>query len=167
VGVSELPGATAVAEALSQYALQTYFVNPDQAKTCISQQIAPFCRTMWEQGIERLTVTVEPEDDAKTVQQGRFLWGVVYHEIAHQAKIGGVRYTSDAWHAYYKRKFLPRKKVTEHVAGKKRPIVYTTLGTTKGMKVKPMSKYIEQVIADAVTELGVQFSATNWEGYRG
>jgi hypothetical protein len=153
-------------EASTQYALQTYFTGPEQAKACIAQQVAPFCKAMWANGIERLTVTVEPEDDAKTVQQGRFLWGVVYHEIAHQAKIGGVRYTSDAWHAYYKRKFLPRKKVTEHVAGKKRPVVYTTLGTTKGMKVKPMSRYIEQVIADAVTELNVQFSATRWEDHR-
>ncbi len=150
----------------SEYALQTYFTGPDQAKTCISQQIAPFCRTMWQQGIERLTVTVEPEDDAKTVQQGRFLWGVVYHEIAHQAKIGGVRYTSDAWHEFFKRQYLPRKKVTAQVAGKKRPVVYTTLGSTKGMKVKPMSKYIEQVIAYAATELGVRFSATRWEEYR-
>lgn len=151
---------------MSEYALQTYFTNPEQAKNCISHQIAPFCKTMWQQGIERLVVTVEPEDDAKTVQQGRFLWGVVYHEIAHQAKIGGVRYTSDAWHAFFKREYLPRKKVTEQVAGRKRPVVYTTLGTTKGMKVKPMSKYIDQVIAYAVTELNVQFSSTRWEDYR-
>jgi hypothetical protein len=151
---------------MSEYALQTYFINPDQAKACISQQIAPFCRTMWEQGIERLTVTVEPEDDAKTVQQGRFLWGVVYTEIAHQAKIGGVRYTSDAWHEFFKRMYLPRQKTKTYVAGRKRPVISTALGTTKGLKIKPMSKYIEQVIAYAVTELDVRFSATDWEQYR-
>lgn len=151
---------------MSEYALQTYFTNPDQAKACIAHQIAPFCRTMWEQGIERLTVTVEPEDDAKTVQQGRFLWGVVYAEIAHQAQIGGVRYTVDAWHELFKRMYLPRKKVSATVAGKKRPVVYTTIGTTKGLKVKAMSKYIEQVIAYGATELGVRFSETRWENHR-
>lgn len=151
---------------MSQYALQTYFTGPEQAKACISHQIAPFCKTMWSQGIERLTVTVEPEEDSKTVQQGKFLWGVVYLEIAHQASVGGIRYTVDAWHEFFKRQFLPRRKVTALVAGKKRPVVYTTLGSTKGLKVKPMSKYIEQVIAYAVTELGVQFSATKWEDYR-
>ena len=151
---------------MSEYALQTYFTDPDQAKACISHQIAPFCRTMWEQGIERLTVTVEPEDDAKTVQQGRFLWGVVYPEIAHQAVVGGIRYTSDAWHNLMKRQFLPRRKVTEHVAGRRRPVVYTTIGTTKGLGVKKMSAFIEQVIAYAVTELGVHFSATRWEDHR-
>ena len=152
---------------MSECALQTVFTDPDQAKACISHQIAPFCRTMWEQGVQRLTVTVEPEDDAKTVQQGRFLWGVVYSEIAHQAVVGGVRYTSDAWHELMKRQFLPRKKVSTQVAGRKRPVVYTTIGTTKGLSVKKMSNFIEQVIAYAVTELGVRFSATNWEGYRG
>ena len=115
---------------------------------------------------ERLTVTVEPEDDAKTVQQGRFLWGVVYSEIAHQATIGGVRYTSDAWHEFFKREYLPRRKTKTLVAGRKRPVISTSLGTTKGLKIKPMSKYIEQVIAYAVTELGVQFSLTSWEDYR-
>lgn len=150
----------------SQYALQTYFTNPEQAKACIAQQVAPFCKAMWANGVDRLAVTVEPEDDAKTVQQGRFLWGVVYSEIAHQAKVGGVRFTSDAWHNLFKRMYLPRKKVTERVAGRKRPVVYTTLGSTKGMKVKPMSKYIEQVIAYAVTDLGVKFSETRWENHR-
>jgi hypothetical protein len=154
-----------MAETVS-FALQTYFINPDQAKACITQQIAPFCRSMWDQGIERLTVTVEPEDDAKTVQQGRFLWGVVYTEIAEQAKVDGIRYTTDAWHNLFKRMYLPRKKKVERIAGRKRPVVSTTLGSTKGMKVKPMSKYIEQVIFYASTELGVQFSATSWETYR-
>ena len=151
---------------MSEYALIDIWTGPDQAKASIQHRLAPFCRSMWEQGIERLTVTVEPEDDAKTVQQGRFLWGVVYSEIAHQATIGGVRCTSDAWHCLFKRMYLPRKKVVEHVAGRKRPVVYTTIGTTKGLKVKPMSKYIEQVIAYAVTELGVQFSSTDWTQYR-
>ena len=151
---------------MSEFALQTVFTDPDQAKACISHQIAPFCRTMWEQGIQRLTVTVEPEDDAKTVQQGRFLWGVVYSEIAHQAVVGGVRYTSEAWHELMKRQFLPRKKVSTQVAGRRRPVVYTTIGTTKGLSVKKMSAFIEQVIAYAVTELGVRFSATRWEEYR-
>ena len=151
---------------MSEYALIDIWTGPDQAKASIQHRLAPFCRSMLEQGIERLTVTVEPEDDAKTVQQGRFLWGVVYSEIAHQATIGGVRYTSDAWHEFFKREYLPRRKTKTLVAGRKRPVVSTSLGTTKGLKIKPMSKYIEQVIAYAVTELGVQFSSTRWEDYR-
>ena len=151
---------------MSEYALLDIWTGPDQAKASIQHRLAPFCRSMWEQGIERLTVTVEPEDDAKTVQQGRFVWGVVYSEIAHQAKVGGVRYTSDAWHEFFKREYLPRRKTKTLVAGRKRPVISTSLGTTKGLKIKPMSKYIEQVIAYAVTELGVQFSSTDWTQYR-
>jgi NinB protein len=151
---------------MSGYALQTYFTNPDQAKACIRHQIAPFCKSMWANGVERLIVTVEPEDDAKTVQQGRFLWGIVYQEIAHQAVVGGVRYTSDAWHELMKRQYLPRNKVSTQVAGRKRPVVYTTIGSTKGLSVKKMAKFIEQVIAYGVTELGVRFSETRWENHR-
>ena len=151
---------------MSEYALIDIWTGPDQAKASIQHRLSPFCRSMWEQGIERLTVTVEPEDDAKTVQQGRFLWGVVYSEIAHQATIGGVRYTSDAWHEFFKREYLPRRKTKTLVAGRKRPVISTSLGTTKGLKIKPMSKYIERVIAYAVTELGVHFSSTDWTQYR-
>jgi len=54
---------------MSEYALIDIWTGPDQAKASIQHRLAPFCRSMWEQGIERLTVTVEPEDDAKTVQR--------------------------------------------------------------------------------------------------
>ncbi|MBP9149241.1 MAG: hypothetical protein KBG00_10715 [Rhodoferax sp.] len=49
---------------MSQYALQTVFINPEQARAAISGQIAPFCKAQWQNGIERLRVTIEPEEDA-------------------------------------------------------------------------------------------------------
>jgi hypothetical protein len=78
---------------VSQDALQTVFTSPDQARAAISGQIAPYCKAQWQNGIERLRVTVEPEEDAKTVQQGRFYWGIILMQISEQARIDGQRYT--------------------------------------------------------------------------
>lgn len=151
---------------MSQYALHTVFINPGQAKAAIAGQIAPYCKAQWQNGIERLRVTIEPEEDAKTVQQGKFLWGVVYMAISEQARINGERYTVDAWHELFKRQMLPRVSKRSYVAGKKRPVITTTIGTTKGLSVKKMSAFIEKVIAFGASELGVQFPETRWENHR-
>lgn len=151
---------------MSNDAFQTIFVNPEQARSAIAGQIAPYCKAQWANGIERLRVTVEPEEDDKTVQQNRFYWGVILMQISEQARIGGHQYTVDAWHELFKRQHLPRVKKTCYVAGKKRPVVSITIGTTKGLGVRKMSDYIEKVIAFAATDLGVRFSETKWENYR-
>jgi hypothetical protein len=151
---------------VSAYALHTVFINPEQAKAAISGQIAPFCRVQWQNGFERLRVTIEPEEDAKTVQQGKFYWGVVLMQISEQARVEGQRYTVDAWHELFKRQCLPRVSKRVYIAGKKRPVVTTTIGTTKGLGIRKMSAFIEKVIAFAVNDLGVAFSETRWENYR-
>lgn len=151
---------------MSEYALHTVFTSTEQAKTAIAQQIAPYCRRLWADGVERVAVTLQPEEDAKTVQQGRFYWGVVLRETSEQAVIGNQRYSSEAWHELFKRQFLPRVKTVTRVAGRKRPVVTTTIGTTKGLSVRKMSAYIEQVMAFAQTDLGVKFSAMRWEEHR-
>ena len=151
---------------MSEFALHTVFLNPEQAKAAIAGQIAPFCKAQWQNGIERLRVTIEPEEDAKTVQQGRFYWGIVLVQISEQARIEGQRYTVDAWHELFKRQMLPRVSKRAYVAGKKRPVMTTTIGTTKGLGVRKMSAFIEKVIAFGVNDLGVRFSETRWENYR-
>lgn len=151
---------------MSEYALHTVFLNPEQAKAAIAGQIAPYCKNLWNQGIERVAVIVQPEEDAKTIQQNKFYWGVVLREISEQAKIEGQRYTVDAWHELFKRQFLPRTVKRTHVAGKKRPVITTTIGSTKGLSIKKMTAYLEQVMAFAQTDLGVKFSAERWEEYR-
>jgi hypothetical protein len=151
---------------MSEYALHTVFTDPEQAKAAITRQIGPYCRSQWQNGHSRLVVTIEPEEDAKTVQQGRFYWGVVLMQISEQARIEGQRYTVDAWHELFKRQCLPRKTKRTYVAGRKRPVITTTIGTTKGLGVKKMSAYIEKVIAFGASDLGVMFSETRWENYR-
>lgn len=147
-------------------ALHTVFVNPDQARAAIAGQIGPFCRAAWDRGIQRLAVTIEPEEDARTAQQNRFYWGVLLKEISEQAAPGGQKWSAEAWHELGKRQFLPRITKRVKVAGRPRPVVTTVIGSTKGLSVKRMGKYMEQFMAFAATELGVQFSATDWEAHR-
>ncbi len=151
---------------MSEFALHTVFIDPEQAKRAIASQIGPYCRAQWQNGIERLRVTIEPEEDAKTVQQGKFYWGVILMQISEQARIEGQRYTVDAWHELFKRQFLERTKKRVYVAGKPRPVMTTTIGTTKGLGVRKMSAFIEKVIAFGASDLGVQFSETRWENHR-
>lgn len=151
---------------MSELALHTVFINPDQAKKAIAGQIAPYCKALWAQGIERVAVTLQPEEDAKTVQQNKFYWGVVLTEISEQARIEGQRYTVDAWHELFKRQFLPRTTKRVYVAGKKRPVITTVIGSTKGLSIKKMSAYLEQVMAFATTDLNVKFTASRWEDHR-
>jgi len=143
--------------------LKLVFVNPEQAKAAIHGMIAPYCKAQWQNGARRLAVTVEPEDDAKTAQQGRYYWGVVLAEISEQARIGGVQYTDEAWHELMKRMHLPRRTLKTIVAGKKRPVVYTVIGSTKGLGVRKMSAFIERVLAYGAVDQGVMFSCLKWE----
>lgn len=143
---------------MNQQALTVTFLNPDQAKQAIHGVIAPFCRGQWAQGVERLTVTVEPEDDAKTVQQDRYLWGVVYKEISELGQLAGQKYSPEAYHELMKRLYLPRRVKRVHVAGRKRAVVTTTIGTTVGIGIARMAAFIDDVIAFAATECGVVVS---------
>lgn len=45
---------------MSDYALHTVFVSPEQAKTVIAQQIAPYCKRLWSDGVERVAALQMP-----------------------------------------------------------------------------------------------------------
>lgn len=110
---------------------------------------------------------VEPAEDDRSLRQNNFYWGIVLKQISEQAAIEGQRWAAEAWHELMKRQFLGYeiKKVT--VAGRRRKLVTRQLRSTTKLKVRSMSKYLEQVMAFAATDLGVQFTETRWEDYRG
>lgn len=107
----------------------------------------------------RLTVTVEEAEDERSLKQNAFYWAFVLKTISDQARIGGVRYAADAWHELMKRQLLPRKVRKVKVAGRKRPTVSVSLGSTTDLSVKRMSAYLDRVMAMAATDLGVTFEA--------
>lgn len=152
---------------MSEYALHGVFINPDQAKAAVYGQIAPYCREQWQRGIERLSFTVQPLEDQRSLQQNAFMWGVVLKEISQQAKVNGIGATPDGWHLYFKRKHLGYKFKKVVLPGKKRPSVTKELRSTTDLSVKKMSAYLEAVIAEAVTDFGVMFSERDWSQYKG
>lgn len=131
--------------------------SPEQARQVLKERALPWIGEQLAQGRE-LVLEARLLDDARTIQQLRFLWGVVYKETSEQARIEGVQYTPDAWHELGKRLHLPREHKKTRVAGRKRAVVVTTIGSTKGKSVKFMSKYIEKFMAWATTDFGVAFS---------
>jgi hypothetical protein len=151
---------------MSEYALQTYFTNPDQAKACISHQIGPFCKKMWANGAGRLTVTVVPEEDSKSEQQRKYYHAVVLTEIADQAKANGQKFPMPVWKEHFRKTYLGSKRKTfaNPLTGKKQSRLVRI--STEDLSVKAYSKLIDQVTAFAATELGVMFSVPRWEDYR-
>ncbi len=115
----------------------------------------------------KVRILAEEAEDTRSLQQSRFYWGVVLAEISEQARIGGDRWSAEAWHEYGKRTFLGYdfKRIT--IAGRKRKAVTKQLRSTTRLSVRRMSEYLDRFMAFAVTDLGVVFSETKWERYRG
>ena len=111
-------------------------------------------------------LVAEYEQD-RTLRANRFYWGFCLREISDQARIGGQRYTVDAWHELFRRQFLGYEIEKVHVAGRKKPVINRRLKSTRKLKVRAFGVYLEQVQSFAATELGVEFSVRNWEEYEG
>lgn len=148
-------------------ALHTVFIDEQQTMAAIRGQVAPYCRQQWASGPVRLAVTIEPEADQRTLKQNAFLWGFVYRHISEQALVSGIGATADGWNLYYKRMFLGYRFKKTMLPGKKRPSVIKELRSTKDLKVKPMSDYLDKTMAHAANVFGVCFPAgITWENYR-
>jgi hypothetical protein len=105
----------------------------------------------------RLRIVIGPDVVDRTLKQNRFYWGPVLRQISEQAMANGTRYAPLGWHEAFKRELLGYEVVKVPVAGRKRPQVYRRLRSTTDLSVKQMSEYLDQIIATATTDLGVEF----------
>ena len=151
---------------MNDYALSIVFTSPEQAGVALKNSVAPYCRQQWARGVQRLSVVIQPESDARSLRQNAFYWGVVLKEVSQQAKIAGTGATPDGWHLYFKREHLGYNFKKTLLPGKRRPSVIKTLRSSADLSVKGMSEYLEKVIAQSVADFGVSFSERNWERYR-
>ena len=71
----------------------------------------------------------------------------------------------EAWHELFKRMFLGYRYEWQQVAGVKGGKAIRILRSTTELSVKQMSKYIEQVLAYGVTDLGVKFETMDWQAW--
>ena len=140
-------------------------INADQGRTAVKAQLLPYIGALIDQG-KRVKVVASELEDERSLKQNAFYWAACLKDISEQASIGGQKWSADAWHELMKRQHLPRVVKKSKVAGKSRPVVSVSLGTTTGLSVRKMSNYLEKVQAFAATELGVTFTVAKWESYR-
>lgn len=150
---------------MNQHALYLEWRSLDQAGASIRAAFLPYVEKNLREGL-CLAVKVEELEDARSIRQNKFYWGVVLKEISEQAKINGIGATTDGWHLFFKRMHLGYGFKKTRLPGAKRPSITRTLKSTTGLSVKKMSLYLEQVQATAATDFGVTFSASNWEAHQ-
>jgi hypothetical protein len=95
-------------------------------------------------------------NDAKkrnNLQNARY-WKAVLKPIADQTWVAGRHFESKAWHIHYAEKFLPMIEVPMPDGS-----IRLERTSTTDLKVREFSEYMQQVEADAATELGVRFDA--------
>ena len=104
-----------------------------------------------------LRVIVVDSEAKRNAEQNKYYWGVVIKSIADQAWVGGMQFSSAAWHEQSAQMFgikeeirLPNGTLT------------TRRKSTTDMKVREFSQYIDEVCAWAGTELGVRFPAPEY-----
>lgn len=131
---------------------------PGQARAAIATQVIPAVSGHFARGVKRVKVTVEEQEDDRSERQQGYYWGVILKDTSEQARINGVQYTPEAWHELGKRLHLPRRKKKTKVAGRARPVVTTTIGTTVGIGLRSMAVYMEKFIAWVSTDFGVTVS---------
>lgn len=147
---------------MSETTLTVVLLHPDdapgQARNLMTSRVLPACDEKFKRGVRRVKVTVEDVEDDRTEQQQGYYWGVVLRDTSEQARIDGVQYTPEAWHELGKRLHLPRRKTKTRVAGKARPVVSMSIGSTKDLGVRGMGVYLEKFIAWVSTDFGVTVS---------
>jgi serine protease inhibitor ecotin len=139
-------------------ALHITFIDPEQAKKAIMGQIAPYCKAQWAQGVERLSVTVQPQEDDLSDRQRRYYHGVILTQIAEQARCNAHSFPMKVWKEHFREVYVGYKWVAliDPMTGKKKRRKVRV--SSEDFGVRRYSKLIEQVTAFAVTDLGVRFT---------
>lgn len=94
-----------------------------------------------------LQIEISEEKDKRSLQQNKRYWAVL-RTISETGWIHGKQFTSEAWHEYFRRKFIGCLDLPDgNTVG---------ISTTK-LTVEEFAEYMTQVEAFAATELGVEF----------
>lgn len=107
---------------------------------------------------ERVLVTVGPALEPISVQQRKFLHGVVLDQISEQVVMpDGSRYTVEVWKEYMRKRLLKPKWRVYRLPGQKKATPHRQNVSTETMGVKAYSKFIDDCIDLAVVEFNVVF----------
>lgn len=112
---------------------------------------------------KRVKVSISQDQDDKSARQRRFLHGVVLKQIAEQVVVDGRRYVLAIWKEHFRALFLGSTWETYRLPGEPEARPHEHRISSEDLLVGPYSKYIDQVIAHAITELDVAFDFNEWE----
>jgi hypothetical protein len=84
----------------------------------------------------------------RNTQQNKLLWAVL-NQIADEAWVGGKQFSAEAWHEFFKRKFIGCNELPNG----------QTLGiSTTTLDIAAFAEYVTQIQAYAGTELGIELT---------
>jgi hypothetical protein len=92
-----------------------------------------------------MVVHLMEEDALRSLEQNKLYWKLLTI-IADSAWIGGKQYSKDAFHEFYRDKFLPKIEGPDGIYP----------GSTSRLKVKEFSEYLARIEAHACDELGLE-----------
>lgn len=119
-----------------------------------------FIRANWRQFKERnepLRVIVTSKTPDRLDTQIAYYFGVLLKSISDQAFVGGKKHDKIIWDRHYRLKYLPYETTANPITGEEF-IVTAELKRGK-IGVKRMTQYLQEVEADAVSELGIMLPA--------
>lgn len=140
--------------------------NRDEARANLDAAYQ-FCVNAWEAG-KRVTWELKEEEDHVFDWRRRFYHGHVLAVIAAQARVGEKqeRFPMPVWKEYFREKYLGYKWETHlnPYTGKKHRRKMRV--STEDISDREYAALVEQVIAEASTDLGVEFEFMTYEEYR-
>lgn len=138
--------------------------DPAQGHDVMSKSFWPWAKQMLLAG-HKLVVKGEELEDAKSIQQRKYLHGVIFKEMAEQIRVEGKTFAAKVWKEHCREKFLGARWVShlDPITGKKRRRKDRV--SSEGLGIRSYSAYIEQCTAYGI-ELGASFSVHAWEEYR-
>ena len=105
-----------------------------------------------------LEVTVAPHRPRRSDEANRFMWAAVLAPICEQVELNGQAFTSETWHEWAKREFLPEVTASGKHKWQAMPSGEMRLAIgTSDLNAVEFRDYLERLQAHAATEWGVHF----------
>jgi hypothetical protein len=109
---------------------------------------------------KRVRITVDVVEDTLTARQRRFFHGPLLEQVSQQVVTDeGRRYVREVWKDYFKDRILERKPrfVMVRLPGHKRATPRRHRWSTEELGVRAYSDFIDECLAIAATDFGVEF----------
>ena len=141
-------------------------IDASQARLAFEKQALPMMQRVWANGPQRFRVTIQTEDDVRSLKQNAYYFGFLLKEVARQARLNGIGAAAPGWHWFFKSQLLKPTFRRVRVPGQVDPVTTREEPSTRNLSVKKFAEYLQAVEAMAVRDFGVQLPAdVSWQTY--